>query len=425
MNKLLTYNVILLGLLATICFACSGSDPIVDENISGGVSKETTDLAEEVIEEIVTPDSKDTHQPGNESVETPAAENKRPTSAIYRPELADISGYINVDNLLLNHLQGKVILIDFWTYTCINCIRTLPYLKDWHEKYADDGLVIVGVHTPEFEFEEILENVENAVREFGIEYPVVLDNKRATWGAYKNQYWPAKYLIDREGYIRYSHFGEGAYKETELVIRDLLIENGNSIAESGNNFLKERPYVEIPSNHTESESQTRELYAGTIRNYNTMFIGRQPPYVAHEQFYVQRDEDMDYKDPGSHRNHFMYLNGRWLNKSESLKHSRETKEYEDYVALLFYGTSANVVLSGFMEEKTYKVMIYLDELPVKSEFAGEDIMWDSSGNSYIDVSGSRLYRLIKSPRFDGFELKLSSNSEHFELFAFTFGSFQN
>jgi len=388
-------------------------------------NEEKSESTEQVNSQINISTSPANDSEGSTTEVTNTTEKARSDTTIYRPELEEIAGYINVDNLLLNHLQGKVILIDFWTYTCINCIRTFPYLKDWHEKYADDGLVIVGVHTPEFEFEEILENVENAVREFGIEYPVVLDNERATWGAYKNQYWPAKYLIDREGYIRYSHFGEGAYKETELVIRDLLIENGNSIAESGNNFLKERPYVEIPSNHTESESQTRELYAGTIRNYNTMFIGRQPPYVAHEQFYVQRDEDMDYKDPGSHRNHFMYFNGRWLNKSESLKHSRETKAYEDYVALLFYGTSANVVLSGFMEEKTYKVMIYLDELPVKSEFAGEDIMWDSSGNSYIDVSGSRLYRLIKSPRFDGFELKLSSNSEHFELFAFTFGSFQN
>ena len=388
-------------------------------------NEEKSESTEQVNSQINISTSPANDSEGSTTEVTNTTEKARSDTTIYRPELEEIAGYINVDNLLLNHLQGKVILIDFWTYTCINCIRTFPYLKDWHEKYADDGLVIVGVHTPEFEFEEILENVENAVREFGIEYPVVLDNERATWGAYKNQYWPAKYLIDREGYIRYSHFGEGDYKETELVIRDLLIENGNSIAESGNNFLKERPYVEIPSNHTESESQTRELYAGTIRNYNTMFIGRQPPYVAHEQFYVQRDEDMDYKDPGSHRNHFMYFNGRWLNKSESLKHSRETKAYEDYVALLFYGTSANVVLSGFMEEKTYKVMIYLDELPVKPEFAGEDIIWDSSGNSYIDVSGSRLYRLIKSPRFDGFELKLSSNSEHFELFAFTFGSFQN
>ena len=119
-------------------------------------------------------------------------------------------------------------------------------MKDWHEKYADDGLVIVGVHTPEFEFETILSNVETATREFGLEYPIVLDNDRATWRAYQNQYWPAKYLIDRDGYVRYTHFGEGEYKETELIIRDLLQEGGNVINESGNTFLAQRSYVELP-----------------------------------------------------------------------------------------------------------------------------------------------------------------------------------
>ena len=411
--------------LSAICFACSSQDLIVNENMPKGVNEKITDLAEEVTEEKGTPDSNETERRVDESVETPAAENKRPASAIYRPELTGISGYINVENFLLDDLKGKVILIDFWTYTCINCIRTFPYLKDWHAKYADDGLVIVGVHTPEFEFEKILSNVATAAREFGLEYPIVLDNERATWGAYQNQYWPAKYLVDRDGYIRYTHFGEGGYEETESVIRDLLKENDNVINESGNTFMEPRPYVEIPQDQPEVESQTRELYSGTIRNYNAMYIGRVPPYVAHEQFYSQRDVDMVYTDPSVHRNHFIYLNGVWLNKSESLKHSRKTEEYQDYVAILFYGTSANVVLKGFGESDFYTVMVYLDDMPLKREFAGEDIKWDPTGNSYIEVVDSRLYRLVKSPSYGGFELKISSNSEQFELFAFTFGSFQN
>ena len=411
--------------LSAICFACSSQDLIVNENMPKGVNEKITDLAEEVTEEKGTPDSNETERRVDESVETPAAENKRPASAIYRPELTGISGYINVENFLLDDLKGKVILIDFWTYTCINCIRTFPYLKDWHAKYADDGLVIVGVHTPEFEFEKILSNVVTAAREFGLEYPIVLDNERATWGAYQNQYWPAKYLVDRDGYIRYTHFGEGGYEETESVIRDLLKENDNVINESGNTFMEPRPYVEIPQDQPEVESQTRELYSGTIRNYNAMYIGRVPPYVAHEQFYSQRDVDMVYTDPSVHRNHFIYLNGVWLNKSESLKHSRKTEEHQDYVAILFYGTSANVVLKGFGESDFYTVMVYLDDMPLKREFAGEDIKWDPTGNSYIEVVDSRLYRLVKSPSYGGFELKISSNSEQFELFAFTFGSFQN
>ena len=411
--------------LSAICFACSSQDLIVNENMPKGVNEKITDLAEEVKEEKGTPDSSETERRVDESVETPAAENKRPASAIYRPELTGISGYINVENFLLDDLKGKVILIDFWTYTCINCIRTFPYLKDWHAKYADDGLVIVGVHTPEFEFEKILSNVAIATREFGLEYPIVLDNERATWGAYQNQYWPAKYLIDRDGYVRYTHFGEGGYEETESVIRDLLQENDNVISESGNTFMEPRPYAEIPQDQTEVESQTRELYSGTIRNYNAIYIGRVSPYVAHEQFYTQRDVDVVYTDPSVHRNHFIYLNGVWLNKPESLKHSRKTEEYQDYVAILFYGTSANVVLKGFGESDSYTVMVYLDDMPLKREFAGEDIKWDPTGNSYIEVVDSRLYRLVKSPSYGGFELKISSNSEQFELFAFTFGSFQN
>jgi len=411
--------------LSAICFACSSQDLIVNENMPKGVNEKITDLAEEVTEEKGTPDSSETERRVDESVETPAAENKRPASAIYRPELTGISGYINVENFLLDDLKGKVILIDFWTYTCINCIRTFPYLKDWHAKYADDGLVIVGVHTPEFEFEKILSNVAIATREFGLEYPIVLDNERATWGAYQNQYWPAKYLIDRDGYVRYTHFGEGGYEETESVIRDLLQENDNVISESGNTFMEPRPYAEIPQDQTEVESQTRELYSGTIRNYNAIYIGRVSPYVAHEQFYTQRDVDVVYTDPSVHRNHFIYLNGVWLNKPESLKHSRKTEEYQDYVAILFYGTSANVVLKGFGESDSYTVMVYLDDMPLKREFAGEDIKWDPTGNSYIEVVDSRLYRLVKSPSYGGFELKISSNSEQFELFAFTFGSFQN
>ena len=116
--------------------------------------------------------------------------------------------------------------MDFWTYTCINCIRTLPYLKEWHAKYADDGLVILGVHTPEFKFEEKLENVRQAVKDIGIGWAVGLDNDYATWDAYKNRYWPAIYLIDKDGIIRYTRVGEGAYAETESKIRELLKESG-------------------------------------------------------------------------------------------------------------------------------------------------------------------------------------------------------
>jgi len=138
------------------------------------------------------------------------------------PEIRDIAHWINSEPLSLESLKGKVVLIDFWTYSCINCIRTQPYLNAWHEKYEKDGLVIIGIHAPEFAFEKVESNVREASKKAGIKYPVALDNDFATWNAYGNRYWPAKYLIDQNGIIVYKHFGEGNYTETELKIQELL-----------------------------------------------------------------------------------------------------------------------------------------------------------------------------------------------------------
>jgi len=141
------------------------------------------------------------------------------------PELRSIAGYINTDpDIKIQNLKGNVVLVDFWTYTCINCIRTMPYLKSWYDQYTDDGLVIVGVHTPEFEFEKDIDNVQDAVDKYDLKYAVVQDNDYATWRAYKNRWWPRKYLIDIDGFIRYDHIGEGGYTETESVIQELLNE---------------------------------------------------------------------------------------------------------------------------------------------------------------------------------------------------------
>ena len=145
------------------------------------------------------------------------------------PELEGITGYINAVPFSLADLRGKVVLVDFWTYSCINCVRTQPYLNAWHERYYGDGLVIVGVHTPEFEFEENYENVKNAVEEAGIKYPVVQDNNYGTWRAFSNRFWPHKYLVDIDGIIRYDHIGEGAYDATEQVIQQLLMERGKKL----------------------------------------------------------------------------------------------------------------------------------------------------------------------------------------------------
>lgn len=148
----------------------------------------------------------------------------------YAKEIAKPSGYINTDNITIASQIGKnVVLVDFWTYSCINCERTIPYLNMWQEKYHDKGLVIIGVHTPEFLFEHDINNVRAAVRKFGIQYPVVLDNDYATWSSYGNHYWPADYLIDIDGFVVYKHFGEGDYEVTEKKIQDLLQERANAL----------------------------------------------------------------------------------------------------------------------------------------------------------------------------------------------------
>lgn len=147
------------------------------------------------------------------------------------PGLAGIAAYINTGGAedLAAEIDGKVVLYDIWTYSCINCLRTLPHLTAWAEKYADDGLVVVGIHSPEFEFEKDESNVRRAVEKHGIGYPVVMDNDKETWDAFKNRYWPHRFLADHEGYIRYDHIGEGAYPETERVVQGLLAERAAAL----------------------------------------------------------------------------------------------------------------------------------------------------------------------------------------------------
>lgn len=153
---------------------------------------------------------------------TGAAVTGTPGTGRPAPEFTGIEQWLNSEPLSMRQLRGKVVLVDFWTYDCINCINTLPYVKEWHRKYKDQGLVVVGVHTPEYAFERSTENVRSAIKRFDIRYPVAQDNRFATWSAYNNRYWPAVYLIDKKGQVVYSHFGEGQYAQTEAAIKTLL-----------------------------------------------------------------------------------------------------------------------------------------------------------------------------------------------------------
>ena len=333
-------------------------------------------------------------------------------------ELQGISGWINTEPFTLESLRGQVVLIDFWTYTCVNCIRTIPFLREWHEKYADEGLVIVGVHSPEFEFEEVRENVEAAMEKFEIGWRVAQDNDFRTWRAYNNRFWPAKYLIDKDGIIRYTHFGEGAYDETELEIRKLLQDAGASLDGIVANPDPGPVVDERARSGGFATGQTRELYAGLDRNFNS-----QTPYILQVEVYGSpAGTPILLEDPGNHQNHFLYLHGMWTNDRESAIHSRVTENLEDYVALRYFGTSVNVVL-GIELGEPYRVYLTVDDAPIPSVDRGADIQEDEDGRTFILVDEDRLYRLIESPEYSSHEMKLSSNSDEFAVFAFTFGSY--
>ncbi len=340
------------------------------------------------------------------------------------PEVVGIEAWINSQPLKINELKGKVVLVDFWTYTCVNCIRTFPYLKIWHAKYADDGLVILGVHTPEFRFEEKLENVSQAVSDYGIGWPVALDNNYSTWRAYENRYWPAKYLIDKDGIIRYTHFGEGSYVETEVQIRKLLEESGADLTALDPQLPNSQP-LDPGYLRNRRARPTRELYAGWERGYSDFEFG-QGGYVGHKEYYGTQDTVITYEDPGDHVRDSIYLQGPWQNGFESLRHGRETSAFEDYILLKFSAKSVNAVITPEGEgTEPFKVLVTLDGEFLTDSNKGEDVVIEEDGRSFIHVQEPRMFSVIQAPSYGNYELKLSSNSPRFALFAFTFGAYES
>lgn len=280
------------------------------------------------------------------------------------PDFVAGGQWFNSEPLSMKELRGKVVLVDFWTYTCINCIRTLPYIKEWNEKYKDHGLIIVGVHTPEFEFEKNPENVKKALKDFDITYPVMQDNEYKTWQAYANHYWPAKYMVDKNGKIRYTHFGEGDYDETEAMIQTLLAETGETVNESISN-----PTYQV-------QSRTPETYLGLARG--------------------------DYSR---------------ITTTGSFERSQEFAMPAQGATLSYTFDAAHVFL--VMRPNTRgtigKIKITLDGADVGAA-AGEDVK-----NGIVTIDGDRLYTIIKLSTPGKHTLKLEFLDGNSELYAFTFG----
>ncbi len=331
-------------------------------------------------------------------------------------ELTGLTAWLNSEPLTIaaELEQGRVVLVDFWTYTCINCIRTLPYLREWHEKYAGSGLVIVGVHAPEFDFEHEADNVLAAMDRLGVAWPVAQDNDFRTWRAFENRFWPAKYLFGVDGRIRYSHFGEGDYLETEEEIRAALTEAGHDVSAIQLGSA-------APARDPDAGAQTRELYGGYERNYSPRGL-----YAAQDEYYAAPDLELEYEDidttRGERDHNRWYLQGLWRNEREAIVHARTTSNFDDYFALRFVSRSVNVVLNPPPGEP-FTVVIELDGRALNREEAGADITYDEAGRSIIVVTEPRAYAIVELPEWGDHELKLRSNSDHFAIFALTFGNY--
>lgn len=308
------------------------------------------------------------------------------------PELTGISGYINAEpNLQVSDFRGKVVLIDFWTYTCINCIRTLPHLVEWDEKYRDQGLAIIGVHTPEFEFEKNYDNVQMAMEKYGIDYRVVQDNDFETWREYKNRYWPRKYLIDGDGFIRYDHIGEGGYKETEEMIQALLQEQGISVNDMPSSKLEDQ---------TPTTRNTPELYAG----YD--FALPRGQNVGNSEG-MQPNKQIDYILPLALKKDTIYLEGGWKSNPDDLESTKDGAS----IVLQFTAKDANIVAHS---NEPQNMEVYLNNELISNGDAGIDVE-----NSKISIDEARLYNAV-SAEYGTYTLKLTVK-KGFSFSAFTFG----
>ncbi len=352
MTKIIIYILICLGVLG-----------------GAGYYIESTRNGEELLSVDFNTESsneEDNSENGEPATNEPDFKNSGPA-----PEFVGISKWFNGDPKKIADLKGKVVLVDFWTYSCINCIRIFPYVNAWYEKYKDSGLEIVGVHTPEFAFEKVPKNVETAITRYGIKYPVAMDNDYKTWNAYSNRFWPAHYLLDKEGNIVYTHFGEGKYDQTEKAIRILLGLEGE---------------FELPPMPEVNQAQTQEIYFG---------LSRLAAMASKEKAIA---EPQTYTFPSKLANNKFALEGSWLFDEES---ATQTGKFGK-IRLRF--NSAKVFMVAESAEAA-NLTIYVDGKLYKG----------------VVVKESELYPLYESQTGGWHTMDIEINTPNFKAFTFTFG----
>ncbi len=305
------------------------------------------------------------------------------------PDSIGITTWLNTANSFsIKDLKGKIVLVDFWTYSCINCVRTLPHLTAWYERYKNAGLVIVGIHTPEFAFEKETNNVQNALKQFYIDYPVGLDNDYKTWRNYDNHYWPAEYLIDGQGHIRRRHFGEGEYDQMELAIRELLEENGKKVQGALSSVTDQTP----------DHARTPETYLGQAR----MERFSSPEHVKGGVQNFSKPSDIL-------TDHFAY-EGTWNVTAESAKSV-------DKAALEIKFKASKVFLVIGPANAEDKIEVFIDGNPIQNDQAGKDVK-----DGVILLDTERLYNIIDlKNKIETHTLRLEFFNEETAVYAFTFG----
>ncbi len=312
-----------------------------------------------------------------------------------------------LESLLVDH----VVLVDFWTYSCINCQRTTPYLNAWHEAYADEGLVIVGIHTPEFNFEKDIQNVTDAVERLSIKYPVVIDNDYSTWRSYQNRFWPRKYLIDSNGYIVYDRIGEGAYDVTEMKIVEAI---NNLRKQKGLELLSEDDTISNPE-------EVASVTFGSIESPETYFgYDREEYLVVDEVIFASaldtcKDTVCTYPASEKVRDIGTYtLVGAWLWGSESITSMQNSSQQIPTIETVFGANIVNIVTNT---ETTRRARVFLDGKPIPSTLSGKDV-----ANSVVEFNGARLYEIVNlQGKYENHELTIEFFEGPIEVFTFTFG----
>jgi thiol-disulfide isomerase/thioredoxin len=304
-------------------------------------------------------------------------------------------GWINSSALAPKDLSGKVVLYDFWTYSCINCQRTMPYLRSWFDRYRRDGLVIVGVHSPEFDFEKVHKNVEAAAKRLDVTWPIALDDDMTIWNAFENNSWPADYFADRRGRIRFTHIGEGDYTEAENVIRQLLGVSATAprAAKVTNGEVASGPDI------------NPETYLGTLRS------SEQPWRKIHPGAH-------DYPAAGTGALPFpnAALVGQWTAPAEFIRSDRTAAS----ILLRLHAQSVNLVMAT-ADGKPTDVVVELDGRPIPPADRGASVHEDGNGRTVVAVHASDMYRIVRSPAVGDHVLTVSAPGSGLEAYAFTFG----